>query len=81
MEVTLSKWGNSLAIRLPKAAIDNLGWREGDNLEFFQNAGEVSLKKARNIKRVSLKEVIGSFHTAQEISDIDWGEPMGKEIW
>lgn len=28
----VSKWGNSLAVRLPKALVDQLGLKEGDEL-------------------------------------------------
>jgi antitoxin MazE len=28
----ISKWGNSLAVRLPKALVDQLGLKEGDRL-------------------------------------------------
>jgi antitoxin MazE len=35
MEATMqvSKWGNSLAVRLPKALVDQLGLKEGDDLK------------------------------------------------
>lgn len=29
----VSKWGNSLAVRLPKALVDQLGLKEGDELD------------------------------------------------
>lgn len=29
----VSKWGNSLAVRLPKAVVDELGLKAGDRLE------------------------------------------------
>lgn len=29
----VSKWGNSLAVRLPAALVDALGLREGDDIE------------------------------------------------
>lgn len=29
----VAKWGNSLAIRLPKALVDALGLKEGDEIE------------------------------------------------
>jgi antitoxin MazE len=34
METTMqvSKWGNSLAVRLPKSLVDELGLKEGDEL-------------------------------------------------
>ena len=30
----VSKWGNSLAIRLPAALVEELGLKEGDEIEF-----------------------------------------------
>jgi antitoxin MazE len=33
MAVQVSKWGNSLAVRLPKSLVDALGLKEGDELE------------------------------------------------
>ena len=29
----VSKWGNSLAVRLPKALVDELGLKEGDEID------------------------------------------------
>jgi antitoxin MazE len=29
----VAKWGNSLAVRLPKPVVEALGLREGDNIE------------------------------------------------
>ncbi len=29
----IAKWGNSLAVRLPKSVVDNLGLKPGDELE------------------------------------------------
>jgi antitoxin MazE len=31
--VQVSKWGNSLAVRLPKALVEKLGLKEGDKVE------------------------------------------------
>jgi antitoxin MazE len=31
--VQVSKWGNSLAIRLPAAVVETLGLKEGDDIE------------------------------------------------
>ena len=32
-QMRVSKWGNSLAVRLPAAVVDALGLKEGDNIE------------------------------------------------
>ena len=46
----VSKWGNSLAVRLPKALVDELGLKEGDELEVVtarKGAIEVETKEQR----------------------------------
>ena len=46
----ISKWGNSLAVRLPKALVDQLGLKEGDELNVVaanSDTIEIETKKAR----------------------------------
>jgi len=46
----VSKWGNSLAVRLPKALVDQLGLKEGDELNVVAANGgslEVETKEAQ----------------------------------
>jgi antitoxin MazE len=52
METTMqvSKWGNSLAVRLPKALVEELGLKEGDELNLVaagNGAIEVETRQAR----------------------------------
>jgi antitoxin MazE len=46
----VSKWGNSLAIRLPAAVVEALGLKEGDEIE-ISVAGERDFKVARDRSR------------------------------
>jgi antitoxin MazE len=42
----VSKWGNSLAVRLPKALVDELGLKEGDELNVVAaRNGEIETKQ------------------------------------
>jgi antitoxin MazE len=46
----VSKWGNSLAVRLPKALVDQLGLKEGDELNIVsagRDTMEVETREAR----------------------------------
>ena len=46
----VAKWGNSLAVRLPKALVDQLGLKEGDELNVVaaaDNTIEVETQEAR----------------------------------
>lgn len=42
----VAKWGNSLAVRLPKEVAENLGVSEGDQVEFRRDGdGRIIVKK------------------------------------
>jgi len=56
MGARISKWGNSLAVRLPRAVLDQLGLQEGQEIEFVIKDGEVQIKPAH--KRPTLKELV-----------------------
>jgi antitoxin MazE len=47
----VSKWGNSLAIRLPAAVVDVLGLREGDDIDV-----QVAGARALDIRRRSARD-------------------------
>ncbi len=49
----VSKWGNSLAVRLPKALVEELGLKEGDELNVVAanaNSLEVETKEAQRCR-------------------------------
>jgi antitoxin MazE len=51
----VSKWGNSLAVRLPKALVDELGLKEGDELEVVaarKGTIEVETKEERRRRAI-----------------------------
>jgi antitoxin MazE len=49
----VSKWGNSLAVRLPKALVEQLGLKEGDELNVVAASSDtlaVETKEARRLR-------------------------------
>jgi antitoxin MazE len=53
----VSKWGNSLAIRLPAAVVDALDLKEGDEIE-IRIAGKRDFKVVRDQSREKALETI-----------------------
>ena len=47
----VSKWGNSLAIRLPAAVVDALELKEGDQIEIRIAGGTFEISRDRNRER------------------------------
>lgn len=46
----VSKWGNSLGVRLPRALVDNLGLKPGDDLEVVA-ATPLRIEVTKDVRR------------------------------
>ncbi|MDA8611276.1 AbrB/MazE/SpoVT family DNA-binding domain-containing protein [Candidatus Pacebacteria bacterium] len=78
----VSKWGNSLGIRLPKKIVDQLKIEEGSEIRINQKENKVEMSKSESKWKVpSLEQVLNNFPDDYDPRDYDLGEPMGREIW
>ena len=54
----VSKWGNSLAVRLPKALVDALGLKEGDQLNVVAaKDGAIEVETSEDRRRRALERM------------------------
>lgn len=65
-ERILFKWGNSLALRIPKVEANDQG---------------LAFRCVRKIRRYSMEEVLNSLHSTEEPREMVWNAPAGKEVW
>jgi len=54
----VSKWGNSLAVRLPVKLVRELGLKEGDRIDFRKDDGAVLVRRQPEAEQV-LQELRG----------------------
>ena len=82
MEATtqLSKWGNSLAVRIPKSMAESTLMREGDpvSLSVAQD-GAIVIRPSR--RKYGLDELVSGITARNRHEETDWGPPAGKEVW
>jgi antitoxin MazE len=79
MEVQVSKWGNSLAVRIPKAVAERARLREGERLEMSVNEdGAVVLRPPRPSYR--LEDLLAGVTDENLHSATDWGCLLGREL-
>jgi antitoxin MazE len=73
MKVQVGRWGNSLAVRLPKALTDMFGIREGDEID--ASGIEASLREAaRTAKQERRRSAL------DEIGQVEWSLPPGWKL-
>ena len=79
-EATVSKWGNSLAIRIPKAILKQAGLNEADSVALaLDGDGEIVLCPTR--RKYELSELVSRITPKNRHRETDWGPPQGKETW
>jgi antitoxin MazE len=77
---TVSKWGNSLAVRIPAAFAETIGLEEGTVVEVKARAGRLIIVPA-NSRRYDLRALVNQITRENSHELIDWGKPAGKESW
>ncbi len=78
----VKKWGNSLAIRLPKEVVDKLGVVDGMNIqiEIHDLKKEVTIRPQRKVIP-PLDELVKQITPENLHPLFDWGKPRGNEFW
>lgn len=79
MKTRIQKWGNSLAMRIPKHIAQEVGLHEGQEVDVFSEDGKLVAKPSQNVcfelslllKKVNRKNIHG---------ETSWSESVGKEI-
>ncbi len=83
MEQTIQKWGNSLAVRIPKSLARELGLQQGSEVELSSEEGALVLKpRLKRVRRkYNLEEMLAGITDENTQPFIDLGSPVGKEVW
>ncbi len=72
------KWGNSLAVRIPKGVAEKARVKEGDAIVIEAARGRIELRPAERIP--TLKELVAQITPENRHEEIPTGPEVGKEI-
>ncbi len=80
MKTHIQRWGNSLAIRIPKAFTEEAGLQPNDEVEITLREGQIVLtpKKA---KTYTLEELLKGVTPENRPDEWDMGPAAGREAW
>ena len=78
MNTTICKWGNSNAVRLPKALTDVLNLCENDPVQIYVEGNAIVIRKPRP---ASLRELFEGYNGDYRPKEWDTGAPAGREVW
>lgn len=72
-------WGNSPALRIPKAMLDELQISQGDEVELTVEQGQLKVRPLN--PKLTLDSLLAAITPENCHKAFDWGKPVGKEVW
>lgn len=79
MKATISQWGNSLALRIPKGIAEELGLLGGTTVDLHVEDDTLHIAKMES-KEDRLEKLITRISPENRHDLVDWGPAQGKEV-
>ena len=80
MLIKIQKWGNSLALRIPKAFAFQSNIREYEFVNLSLEENKIIIEPIEE-KKYLLKDLLLGINESNIQNEIDFGQPEGNEHW
>ncbi len=80
MKSTVQKWGNSLAIRIPKSFATEIKISQGTEIDLVVFKNKIQIEPIRK-KKLTLDDLLNQVTEENIHKEVDTGTPVGKEVW
>lgn len=80
MKSRIQKWGNSLALRIPKPFADEARLTEDSAVDVTIRNGKLVVAAIVE-PEFTLEELVAKITPQNRHSEIDMGKPVGNEVW
>lgn len=79
MVTTVQRWGNSLAIRIPKAFAAQAQLTENSDVNIAVDGDRIIVTPAR--REWKLDQLLGDISKSNRHGELKWGDRTGRESW
>ena len=80
MRLRIQKWGNSLALRIPKPFAQEIRARQGSEVDVALVEGKLVVSLVDQ-EAPSLEALLAGVTQENLPAAVDFGPPVGREIW
>lgn len=82
MHTKIQRWGNSQGLRLAKTVLEDAQLGVGDEVNIAVQDGVIVVSPMRKTRgRYRIEDLVEQIPANYHASEVDWGEPVGKETW
>ena len=80
MRATVKKWGNSAAVRIPASVMQAANLDLDEVVDVREEDGRIVIEPVRQ-KRYELDSLLKAITSKNQHRAVDFGAPVGKEVW
>ncbi len=82
MVTKVQKWGNSQGLRLSRQLLEEAQISVGDEVNVAVHEGAIVVAPIKRLRgKHGLPELVRRIPKGYQSEEIDWGGPVGKEVW
>jgi len=82
MVTKVQKWGNSQGLRITRQVLEDAGIEVGDEVDVTAQDGVILIAPVRRVRgKRSLQELVSRIPKDYRVSEVEWGKPVGEEVW
>jgi antitoxin MazE len=80
MRTRVQRWGNSLAVRIPKSFAEEVGLRDDSPVDLRLSQGKLVLEPS-SPPPLNLEELLDGVRRSNLHGESDTGPAQGREVW
>ncbi len=82
MITKVQSWGNSQGLRLNRQILEQAHMSVGDEVDLSVREGVIVIAPAKRVRgRSDLKKLVARIPRGYRPDAVNWGEPVGREVW
>jgi antitoxin MazE len=79
MKTTIQKWGNSLAVRIPRPFAEEINLQENTTVDLTVRMGKLLIAPA--VPVLTLESLVERITDENRHDEVETGPRVGKEVW
>jgi len=82
MVTKIQKWGNSQGLRIARRVLEDARIAVGDDVDVTAREGMIVIAPVRRVRgKQSLENLVKRIPKKWKPGEVDWGKPVGREVW
>ena len=82
MTTKVQKWGNSQGLRIARHVLEEAQISVGDDVNVTTRDGNIIISPVKRIRgKYDIRELLSNIPKDYKPGEVNWGKPVGKEVW